>query len=421
MSIQNQKHTTYNNKELNEIGEHDEKNNNKSAYTIPERLCNIKNREAIEQALNSTTARIPKAFQRYYLDYQNKHQRQFLQRVNLIGQLTFLSYFFVDWFLLPDIAILSAVLRLVLVMSTLLLNIFLFRHCKNIKFLDSLLPIYAAISAAIWLELLSISQSPIVPSYLYATIIFILLANLCVQISFRYSILTSLLISLIIFQGVFKIVGTNGVVLFSMTYIPILFLSMYISWNNTLNSKRNFLRVVLKDWNYYALSELAHTDELTQLNNRRQFMQIAEQSIRKWQPHSVASLLIFDIDFFKKINDSYGHDIGDEVLRILAEIARKEMRYSDVLARFGGEEFIVLLPNTSLEDASIIAKRLCKKIEKHQICIENKLFINFSVSVGVAQLQPQQKDLNLLIKQADIALYEAKKNGRNQVAIYTCE
>lgn len=421
MSIQNQKHTTYNNKELNEIGEHDEKNNNKSAYTIPERLCNIKNREAIEQALNSTTARIPKAFQRYYLDYQNKHQRQFLQRVNLIGQLTFLSYFFVDWFLLPDIAILSAILRLILVMSTLLLNIFLFRHCKNIKFLDSLLPIYAAISAAIWLELLSISQSPIVPSYLYATIIFILLANLCVQISFRYSILTSLLISLIIFQGVFKIVGTNGVVLFSMTYIPILFLSMYISWNNTLNSKRNFLRVVLKDWNYYALSELAHTDELTQLNNRRQFMQIAEQSIRKWQPHSVASLLIFDIDFFKKINDSYGHDIGDEVLRILAEIARKEMRYSDVLARFGGEEFIVLLPNTSLEDASIIAKRLCKKIEKHQICIENKLFINFSVSIGVAQLQPQQKDLNLLIKQADIALYEAKKNGRNQVAIYTCE
>ena len=150
-------------------------------------------------------------------------------------------------------------------------------------------------------------------------------------------------------------------------------------------------------------------------------MQIAEQSIRKWQQHSVASLLIFDIDFFKKINDTYGHDIGDEVLRILAEIARKEMRYSDVLARFGGEEFIVLLPNTRLEDASIIAERLCKKIEQHQICIENKFFINFSVSIGVAQLEPQQKDLNLLIKQADIALYEAKKNGRNQVAIYTCE
>ena len=150
-------------------------------------------------------------------------------------------------------------------------------------------------------------------------------------------------------------------------------------------------------------------------------MQIAEQSIRKWQPHSVASLLIFDIDFFKKINDTYGHDIGDEVLRILAEISRKEMRYSDVLARFGGEEFIVLLPNTSLEDASVIAERLCKKIEQHQICIENKFFINFSVSIGVAQLEPQQKDLNLLIKQADIALYEAKKNGRNQVAIYTCE
>ena len=422
MSIQNKKHTTDNdNNKFNDIGKNNENNNDKSGYIIPERLCNVKNREAIEQALNSVTARIPAAFQRYYLDYQNKHQRQFLQRVNLIGQLTFLSYFFVDWFLLPDIAILSAVLRLMLVISTLVINIFLFRHCQNIKFLDSLLPIYVAISAAIWLELLSISQSPIVPSYLYAAIIFILLANLCVQISFRYSIFTSLLISVIIFQGVFKIVGIDGVILFSLTYIPVLFLSMYISWNNTLNSKRNFLRVVLNDWNYYALSELAHTDELTQLNNRRQFMQIAEQSIRKWQQHSVASLLIFDIDFFKKINDTYGHDIGDEVLRILAEIARKEMRYSDVLARFGGEEFIVLLPNTRLEDASIIAERLCKKIEQHQICIENKFFINFSVSIGVAQLEPQQKDLNLLIKQADIALYEAKKNGRNQVAIYTCE
>ena len=129
MSIQNKKHTTDNdNNKFNDIGKNNENNNDKSGYIIPERLCNVKNREAIEQALNSVTARIPAAFQRYYLDYQNKHQRQFLQRVNLIGQLTFLSYFFVDWFLLPDIATLSAILRLMLVISTLVINIFLFRH-----------------------------------------------------------------------------------------------------------------------------------------------------------------------------------------------------------------------------------------------------------------------------------------------------
>lgn len=92
-----------------------------------------------------------------------------------------------------------------------------------------------------------------------------------------------------------------------------------------------------------------------------------------------------------------------------------------MLARFGGEEFIALLPNTTLDDAVIIANRLCKKIEDHQVNIQNKFFFNFTVSIGVSQLQSQENDLTVLIKNADIALYQAKKNGRNQVAVYTCE
>ena len=224
-----------------------------------------------------------------------------------------------------------------------------------------------------------------------------------------------------ILQGVYRIFDYQDVIIFLLTYIPVLLLSMYISWNNTLNSKRNFLRVLLNDWNYYALTELAHTDELTQLNNRRQFMQVADQTIRKWPKYNLACLLMFDIDFFKKINDTYGHDVGDEVLRILSEITRNEMRFTDVLARFGGEEFIALLPNTTLDDAVILANRLCKKIEDHQVNIQNKFFFNFTVSIGVSQLQSQENDLTVLIKNADIALYQAKKNGRNQVAVYTCE
>lgn len=219
----------------------------------------------------------------------------------------------------------------------------------------------------------------------------------------------------------YRIFDYQDVIIFLLTYIPVLLLSMYISWNNTLNSKRNFLRVLLNDWNYYALTELAHTDELTQLNNRRQFMQVADQTIRKWPKYNLACLLMFDIDFFKKINDTYGHDVGDEVLRILSEITRNEMRFTDVLARFGGEEFIALLPNTTLDDAVILANRLCKKIEDHQVNIQNKFFFNFTVSIGVSQLQSQENDLTVLIKNADIALYQAKKNGRNQVAVYTCE
>ena len=150
-------------------------------------------------------------------------------------------------------------------------------------------------------------------------------------------------------------------------------------------------------------------------------MQVADQTIRKWPKYNLACLLMFDIDFFKKINDTYGHDVGDEVLRILSEITRNEMRFTDVLARFGGEEFIALLPNTTLDDAVILANRLCKKIEDHQVNIQNKFFFNFTVSIGVSQLQSQENDLTVLIKNADIALYQAKKNGRNQVAAYTCK
>ena len=277
------------------------------------------------------------------------------------------------------------------------------------------------LAAAIWVELLYLSNSPIVSNYIYAAVTFILLGNLCVQVCFRYSVLTSFLISLVILQGVYRIFDYQDVIIFLLTYIPVLLLSMYISWNNTLNSKRNFLRVLLNDWNYYALTELAHTDELTQLNNRRQFMQVADQTIRKWPKYNLACLLMFDIDFFKKINDTYGHDVGDEVLRILSEITRNEMRFTDVLARFGGEEFIALLPNTTLDDAVILANRLCKKIEDHQVNIQNKFFFNFTVSIGVSQLKSQENDLTVLIKNADIALYQAKKNGRNQVAVYTCE
>jgi diguanylate cyclase (GGDEF)-like protein len=133
-----------------------------------------------------------------------------------------------------------------------------------------------------------------------------------------------------------------------------------VSWNNTLNARRAFLRSMLEEWDRHLLRELAHTDELTQLSNRRQFELIADKMIHAWPPYQSICLLMFDVDYFKRINDSYGHDIGDQVLQKIAELARKEMRRADVLARFGGEEFVALLPETTLEDAIMIAGRLRK-------------------------------------------------------------
>ena len=123
---------------------------------------------------------------------------------------------------------------------------------------------------------------------------------------------------------------------------------------------------------------------------------------------------MFDVDFFKRINDNYGHDIGDVVLKKIADIARKEMRRGDILARFGGEEFVALLPESTLEDAMMIAGRLRKNIESHPVMINNTQ-INFTISIGVSRLNADAADLHALIKEADIALYRAKQNGRNQV------
>ena len=126
---------------------------------------------------------------------------------------------------------------------------------------------------------------------------------------------------------------------------------------------------------------------------------------------------MLDIDFFKNINDTYGHDIGDEVLRILAEIARKEMRHTDVLARFGGEEFIVILNSSSLEQAQTIVERCRQAIQQLDLRSDSGEKIQVTASFGITlsniQLRPQQ-----LLSQADKALYEAKACGRNQVKCY---
>ena len=300
-----------------------------------------------------------------------------------------------------------------------LLNWAMFKYCKNILTLDLLLPISSAFAATVWFWLLHQSENSSVYFYQYASVIFILLGCLSIQVRFRPSVLTALLISAVIISGVIHLNNTlQQTIIFLLVYIPILIFSLYISWNNTLNARRTFLRSMLEEWDRHMLRELAHTDELTQLNNRRQFELIADQKIHQWPQYQSICLLMFDVDFFKRINDSYGHDIGDQVLQNIAEIARKEMRREDVLARFGGEEFVALLPETALEDAMMIANRLRQKIESSTVYISNNIKLNFTISIGVSQLDPEDVDLHLLIKEADVALYRAKQNGRNQVVCF---
>jgi diguanylate cyclase (GGDEF)-like protein/PAS domain S-box-containing protein len=164
------------------------------------------------------------------------------------------------------------------------------------------------------------------------------------------------------------------------------------------------------------LQKQAETDELTGLPNRRQFLEVAENIIRSNEDFSV---LMLDIDLFKKVNDTYGHDAGDEVLRVLAKVGTAASSKMDVFARWGGEEFVAALPEKSAEQARAAAEKLRATFERQDFAHtwHTGSAIPFTVSIGVATRAPGERDLEAIMKRADQALYKAKGNGRNRVEV----
>jgi len=167
------------------------------------------------------------------------------------------------------------------------------------------------------------------------------------------------------------------------------------------------------------LNYLASVDPLTNTYNRRHFLEIAERKIKR--PHTkngLASFLFFDIDLFKKINDAHGHVIGDQILYGIAQLCMKNLRPDDVLGRYGGEEFVILLPDTTPEDAKTIAERLRLLLANTPIKTDAGL-INTTISIGVANAENAQTiAIKQLLLKADRAMYLAKQTGRNRVIVW---
>lgn len=168
------------------------------------------------------------------------------------------------------------------------------------------------------------------------------------------------------------------------------------------------------------LTRKAQFDHLTGLANRGHFMQqSAVELARAIRYDTPLSILMLDIDFFKKINDTYGHQIGDIVLKELCEVCRYTIREIDIAGRLGGEEFAIILPTTDAKEAIVIAERLRKNIANMEVKILVGLPIHITISIGVSTLDNQNViNIDSLLNQADIALYEAKATGRNKVCVY---
>ncbi len=161
---------------------------------------------------------------------------------------------------------------------------------------------------------------------------------------------------------------------------------------------------------------LAVTDPLTQLYNRRHFETLIENEFATTARYkSPASCLMIDVDFFKQVNDQYGHRAGDTVLKEIAQIIKSCLRKVDTVARWGGEEFVVLLPRTKKEDALIAAERILKAISGHSFADINK---QVTVSIGIASMpDPSIDSSEKLVDASDAAMYEAKGSGRNRIII----
>lgn len=165
------------------------------------------------------------------------------------------------------------------------------------------------------------------------------------------------------------------------------------------------------------LSAIALADSLTELNNRRALEWDLPRQIQKAQTNGTPlSLIILDVDYFKKVNDTYGHLVGDRLLQLLCTRIRHNLRFQDTPFRYGGEEFVILLSNTTCDEALIVARRLNRIVSEQPFAINNKLAINVTISLGTACLQPEDDAAGLsLLNRADQYLLKAKTAGRNRV------
>ncbi len=175
-------------------------------------------------------------------------------------------------------------------------------------------------------------------------------------------------------------------------------------------------KYLLKSRDFEYQYKLATTDGLTELYNHRYFQDTLRKQIETAKRYNQPfSLIIIDIDFFKKFNDSYGHQAGDAVLKGVAHILKRNTRATDFVCRYGGEEMSIILPYTDQKEAQANAERICKAVENHVFKLPNNIECNVTISLGVSTFPESGDTPQKIIEKADKALYWAKEHGRNQV------
>lgn len=222
------------------------------------------------------------------------------------------------------------------------------------------------------------------------------------------------------FNNYRPITGTADFMYQNTTFIPLmsttgevshLCLLVYDVTDNAIN-KQELERVNAK------LSLLSQTDGLTKLFNRNHWQHCIEAEFKRYSRNkNSSSLVMIDIDRFKNVNDNYGHLVGDEVICHLSSLIKKHVRETDIAGRYGGEEFVILLPDTQADDAFIFSERLRNSID-NSIVFYNGIEIKYTISIGISEINESYSSVSPWLEDTDVALYQSKEGGRNKTTIY---
>lgn len=191
------------------------------------------------------------------------------------------------------------------------------------------------------------------------------------------------------------------------------------------NNQRTVLWIAKNITQQYMLEKrlktLSEVDELTNILNRRSISASLKDAINEYHQFGrIFSLLLFDIDNFKRINDTLGHPIGDEVIKHIVSVARAELRLSDSIGRLGGEEFLIILRDSDIESSWLVCEKIRSQIQ-HSVCAFEEYDVRVTISIGVTQGHEEDIDARQVIARADVAMYYSKAHGRNLTTCYTPE
>ncbi|WP_404375610.1 GGDEF domain-containing protein [Vreelandella aquamarina] len=378
----------------------------------------------LSQRIGTTTVR-----EKYDLD---RHDEQ-LRSLRLLTSLLVAFYFFytlVDIYLLPDITARSLLLRSIIMLPATALLFAYYNRPVSIRRKELAGVLVACLATVVWCVILLGSENERVLKYFYAGLVFLMVLTIVLTPPFEYSLYSSLFVFACLYTTIWFLHGATSIYVINHLAlgVPVLVLTLIANYRFSAESLRLYLKNISVEQLREELSarnaeleKISHIDPLTGLTNRRGLARFTDDLQQLSGARCCIAVILIDVDHFKAFNDFYGHAEGDNCLRAVAGAIRAACTQEDLVCRFGGEEFLILRSDQGAQDFNVLtlAEKIRTEVAElaipHQPTQEGRVTISVGVCAG--PIEPDV-ELNTFIKEADAALYAAKREGRNRVRFH---